>query len=113
MVKSFFSDEKKFNLDGLDGLQKYCNAKKFPEEKYSKRHSGEGSFMIWVGPSHLQKNLNDNLSVVDEKQIIMWICYIISLSHKKSIVYVEKNGFFLQDNAAIHNESQIKKYSHD
>ena len=27
--------------------------------------------------------------------------------HKKSVVYVEKNGFFWQDNAAIHN---AKKY---
>ncbi len=45
--KFVFSDEKKFNFDGLDGFQKYCHTKKFPEENYSTRHSGGGSPMIW------------------------------------------------------------------
>ena len=44
--KAVFSDEKKFNLDGPDGLQKYWHAKDFLEENYSTRYSGGGSLMI-------------------------------------------------------------------
>ena len=43
--KVVFLDEKKFNLDGPHGFQKYWHAKDFPEENYS-RHSGVGSLMI-------------------------------------------------------------------
>ena len=69
--KVVFSDKNKFNLDGPDGFQKYWHIKKIPEENYLTRPSGGGSLMIWVGPSHLQENLNYNLSVVDKKQQIM------------------------------------------
>ena len=63
--------DKNLNLDGPDGFQKYCQAKNFPEENYTTRHSGGGSLMIWEGPSHLQENFNYNLSVVEKKQQIM------------------------------------------
>ena len=66
--KVVFSDKKKFNLDGADGFQKYWHAKNFPVENYSSRPSGGGSLMILRGggSSHLQENLNYNLSVVDK-----------------------------------------------
>ena len=35
---------------------------------------------------------------------------MIYLLHKKGVVYAEKNGFFLKDNAAIDNASITKKY---
>ena len=70
--KVVFSVEMEFDLDGSDGFQKYWHAKYFPEENYSTRHSGGGSLMIgcWGGFSHLQENLNYNLSVIDKKQIM-------------------------------------------
>ena len=71
--KVVFSDQKKFNLDGPDGFQKCRHAKYFPEENYKTRYS-DRSLMIWEGTSHLQENLNSNLSVVDKKQQIMWRC---------------------------------------
>ena len=47
MAKIVFLDEKKFNLDGPDGFQKYWHAKYFPEENYSTMHRrGGGSLMI-------------------------------------------------------------------
>ena len=42
-----FFDEKKFYLDGLDGFQKYWQAKHSQEENYQRRHSGGGSLKIW------------------------------------------------------------------
>ena len=42
-----FPDEKKFNLDGLDGFQFYwCDLRK-EEQIYSKRQNGGGNVMVW------------------------------------------------------------------
>ena len=68
--KAVFLDKKKFNLDGPDSFQKYLHAEIFPEENYSTRNIWGGSFMMKSegGASHLQENLNYNLSVVNKKQ---------------------------------------------
>ena len=56
--KIVFLDEKKFNLDGPDGFQKYEQAKIFPEEDYLTRHSRRGSLMIcWGGFLIFRKTL--------------------------------------------------------
>ena len=70
--KVVFSDEKKFNLDCPDGFQKHWHAKNFPEENHSTKHRGGRSLMIWgEEASHLQENLNYNLSMVYKMQQIM------------------------------------------
>ena len=73
-LKVVFLNKKKFNLDSQNGFHKYWHVKNFPEENYSTRHSEGGSLMIWVGYSHIQENLNYNLSLVDKKQQIMRRC---------------------------------------
>ena len=79
--KFVFSDEKKFNLDGLDDFQKYWNAKEFPEENYS-RHSGGGSLMI-RGDSHLQENLNYNSLCEDAKWFISHTRKVLSMWRRR------------------------------
>ena len=64
--KVVFSNEKKFNLDGSDGFQKYWHAKNFLEQNYSTRYSGGGFLIIWEA-SHRQENLDYNLSAVNKK----------------------------------------------
>ena len=43
-----WSDEKKFNLDGPDGLSSYWHDLRNDVRIFSKRHSGGGSVMIWA-----------------------------------------------------------------
>ncbi|GBM83488.1 Transposable element Tc3 transposase [Araneus ventricosus] len=44
-----FSDEKKFNLDGLDGLAFYWHDIRKEEEIFSKSRQVGGSLMVWGG----------------------------------------------------------------
>ncbi|KAG3098643.1 hypothetical protein PI125_g15277 [Phytophthora idaei] len=44
-----FSDEKKFNLDGPDGMQYYWHDLRTKKETFYSRRDGGGSVMIWGG----------------------------------------------------------------
>ena len=45
--QTVFSDEKKFNLDGLDGFQYYWSDLRKDEQIFSRRQNGGGSVMVW------------------------------------------------------------------
>ena len=47
--KVIWTDEKKFNLDGPDGLRSYWYDLRSEKTIFSKRHSGGSSCMIWAG----------------------------------------------------------------
>lgn len=53
--KVIFSDEKKFNLDGPDGLSYYWHDLKHLERIFSTHQSGSGSVMIWGAIGYLKK----------------------------------------------------------
>ena len=42
-----FSDEKKFNLDGLDGSQCYWHDLRMEKQRFSKIPFGGGSVIVW------------------------------------------------------------------
>lgn len=101
-----FSDEKKFNLDGPDGLDGYWRDLRKEPLYFSKRNFGGGSLMVWgafstygtlplVFPSckmnseEYQRVLQDSL-----------VPYVAKLQQKSLI--------FQQDNASVHVSNSIK-----
>mmetsp|Transcript_17629 Transcript_17629/g.19137 ORF Transcript_17629/g.19137 Transcript_17629/m.19137 type:complete len:269 (+) Transcript_17629:195-1001(+) len=53
--KTFFLDEKKFNLDGPDGDRGYWRGIRTPPKAFCKRVAGGGSVNIWLGINFYQK----------------------------------------------------------
>ena len=102
-------NEKKFNLDGVDGFQKYWHAKIFPEENYSTRHSIGRSLMICRIFSPLGKL---KLQFISGRQKAAYYVKILNdLSLAQEVCRLCGEGWiFQQDNAAIHNASITKKY---
>ena len=106
--KVAFLDEKKFNLEGPDGFQKYWPAKNFQEENYSTRHSG--FLMIWGQGFWPSENLK--LQFVSGRQkAVDYVKMLndLSLAQEGRRLCGEER-IFREDNAAIHNAFITKKY---
>ena len=101
-----FSDEKKFNLDGPDGLQSYwCDTRK-EKQHFMKRNFGGGSVMIWGAFSFRGKS---ELAIMSGKQDSQ--DYIDHL-HNNLLPFMwsfhGENAIFQQDNASIHSSKMTK-----
>ena len=108
--KVVFLDERKFNLDGPDGFQKYWQAQNFPEENYSTKYSGGGSVMIWGrGISFSGKLKLQFVSGQQKAADYVKMPNDLSLSQEGRRLCGEE-WIFQQDNADIHNASITKKY---
>ena len=101
-------DEKKFNLDGLDGFQKYWYTKNFLEENYSTRHCEGGSLMIWGAFSSLGKLKLQFVSSLQKADYVKML-NDFSLTQEEHCLCGEE-WIFQQDNTVIHNASITKKY---
>lgn len=104
-----FSDEKKFNLDGPDGLQYYWHHVSQDQLSYKKRNFGGGSVMVWGAFCY-----NGTLPLMTITARMNSSDYIKMLGdvHLKEAArsLCGNNFLFQQDNASIHRSMQTQRY---
>jgi transposase len=95
-----FSDEKKFNLDGPDGIQYYWRDLRKEPQYFKKRQSGGGSIMVWGGFAADGKTA---LAILEGKQNAEKYCETLA-SHLRPCgrQLAGPRWVFQQDNASIH-----------
>lgn len=103
-----FSDEKKWSLDGPDGLAFYWHDPRKPEQTFKKRQGGGGCIMVWgcfsiLGTSELFL-INGNATAQDYLYIL----------ESNLLPYIDRHGrdtmIFQQDNAAIHTAGVVNEW---
>ena len=95
-----FSDEKKFNLDGPDGLKCYWHDLRKGNLEFSQRVHGGGSVMIWAAFGHGGKTpvlfVSSRLNAKGYQHML----FSSLLPHLNDIA--GNGAIFQPDNAAIH-----------
>jgi hypothetical protein len=103
-----FSDEKKFNLDGPDGLAYYWHDLRKEERSFMSRASGGGSVMVWAG-----FGFNDRTPILfmSGRQDSLKYQNVLESS---LLPYGERIGgpgwIFQQDNCSIHVSKSTKAW---
>ena len=103
-----FSDEKKWNLDGPDGMRRRWVDTRQPKHFSIRRHSGGGSVMIWAGFCGAKKT---ELKFLEGG--INSAAYISTLATHLQPVIDRSTQIFQQDNAPCHSSRMTKRWLSD
>lgn len=104
--KVTFSDEKRFNLDGPDGMKYYWHDLRTEKQFFSRRRFGGGSVMVW-----------DDMGFRGETDLVFIEGYMNAQSYKTFLAEqldahgetISGSGFiFQQDNAGVHTARLLK-----
>jgi hypothetical protein len=84
METSNFADEKKFNLDGSDGISYYYHDLRKDEHIMSRRQMGGGSVMIWCAIGY--KGRSEVVFLDDGINVLMYndLLYTQKSCHRKT-----------------------------
>jgi len=106
-MKLISSDEKKFNLDGPDGLAHYWHDLRREERVFSKRQQGGESVMLWGAMSYFGLS---NLHVLDGRQDAKAYCRNLEQGLLGfAAETLGEDWKFQKDNAPIHTAKLHKK----
>lgn len=107
-TRVIFSDEKKFNLDGPDGLSSYWRDLRKEPDIFSKRQQGGGSVMVWACISY-----SGTLSMVGLEGNVdsKYYCDVLedALLPQANELYQDW-WTFVQDNASVHNSEYTRAW---
>ena len=107
-LRSIFADDKRFCLDGPDGLAYYWHDKRLSKKKFSKRANGGGGVMVWAGISWRGKT---PLVFFDYKINVVQYVDMLEKNNEPFIEeYYPKGVTFLQDGAPVHTAKYTKEY---
>ncbi len=105
--KIVWSDEKKFNLDGPDGIRYYWHDLRKEPKTLSKRRFGGGSLMIWeafvngtIFDLHIMNGTYDSVKYTD----MLGNCLD---------PFMQPDWIFMQDGAGIHRSKHTQKWLED
>lgn len=103
-----FSDEKKFNLDGPDGVRKFWCDRSIDKKTFSKRQNGGGAVMVWAAFSASGKT---SLAILNGRQTA---ASYISTLQANLLPFIElqfgESAIFQQDNCPIHTATSTKSW---
>lgn len=103
-----FSDEKKWNLDGPDGMRYRWTDTRRPEVLNMRRHSGGGSVMIWAAFCGGKKS---EIKFLNESQDSSK--YVATLQSHLQPFMDQETLIFQQDNAPIHKSALTMDWFQD
>jgi transposase len=103
-----FSDEKKFNLDGPDGNEKYYHDVRKKEMDVTSRQAGGGSVMFWAG---FGRNGKTPIVAINGKQNALKYQETLRLNLLPCIADLATNPpIFQQDRATIHTANSTVQW---
>ncbi|CAK9806981.1 Transposable element Tc3 transposase [Anthophora quadrimaculata] len=106
--KVIFTDEKRFNLDGPDGLNFYYHDVRKKKLSQIRRQMGGGSIMLWAGIGY---NGKTDLISINCKMNATTYRNLIQNQIAKYATHIAREDFiFQQDNAAVHTAKVVKEY---
>lgn len=109
--KTVFSDEKRFCLDGPDGMAYYWADRRLDPRYFSRRQNGGGGVMVWASFSVRGKS---KLTFVDTRLNALKYIEVLEECLLPFLEQKHPNGArFQQDNASVHTAEVTKQFFFD
>ena len=106
-----FSDEKKLNLDGLDGFAHYWHDLRKEPQYFSKRQQGGGSVTIWAAIAYTNAS---NIAVINCNLNSEKYCEVLTMFLLPFAAEVcPQDLIFQQDNGSCHESNHTKCFLDD